>query len=100
MTDDASPGETSHATPAAEVVGRYAFERFLLIRDDEDPEPVRVRWTMRSRTRWRCDVHGPMRRAECSHTFAAGLVLADELLGLTQAQPTDPDQPQQEGHPR
>lgn len=77
---------TTDTLPAA-VVARYHLERFVEV-TDADGTPVRVRWTLVRNGRgepWRCDEHGPMARALCDHTFAAGLVLADELLGLTAA---------------
>jgi hypothetical protein len=32
---------------------------------------------------WHCSACGPMVRADCAHAFAAALLLADEMLGLT-----------------
>jgi hypothetical protein len=49
----------------------------------EDPEhgTVAVRWRL-TRNAWKCEIHGVMRRADCLHTFAAALLLADRLLGI------------------
>lgn len=72
-------------------------DRLLSVTDPEHPDgAVAVRWHYDSPTPYRCGACGPQDRAECEHTFAAGLVLADRLLGLTAAgtedTPTGDDQ--------
>jgi hypothetical protein len=77
MTDVAM-ATTIHGQPRAS-----AQSRLVLV---EDPEhgTVAVRWRM-TRNAWKCEVHGVMRRANCLHTFAAALLLADRLLGIKSA---------------
>lgn len=50
----------------------------------EDPVlgVVPVRWRL-AHTRWKCNECGPMKHTDCEHTFSAGLLLAERLLGLT-----------------
>jgi hypothetical protein len=43
---------------------------------------VRVRWHLGRRRRWSCDACGLMDSAACVHTFAAALLLAEDVLGL------------------
>ena len=54
----------------------------LVIVDDPHAGPIVVRRLTGSQ-QWRCGHCGPMPRADCNHTFSAGLLLAEEMFGLT-----------------
>jgi hypothetical protein len=76
----------------AEVMGRAlrkSLDRRVVIQDPE-AGPVTVRWQLGREQPWRCSDCGPMTDAECQHTFAAGLVLAEQLLGLTRLPEYEP----------
>jgi hypothetical protein len=68
--------------PAARITARYGAPEYFVTVEDADGE-VRVRWRFGRAQGWRCDACGPMATTDCRHTFAAGLLLAEELLGLT-----------------
>lgn len=77
--------------PVTEVVARYAATE-IFVRVDDPAGPVRVRWRLGRAQPWRCDACGAMATTDCRHTFAAGLLLAEELLGLSrlpELHPTD-----------
>lgn len=70
-------------------------DRVVAVTDELGAE-VLVRWRLvRSGDawRWRCAACGPQVEAGCAHTFAAGLALAEELLGLTRVPELEPDRP-------
>lgn len=60
---------------------RKGLDRHLIV-SDPDVGPVSVRWALGRPAPWRCRECGPMVEATCAHTFSAGLVLAEILLGL------------------
>lgn len=63
-------------------------DRLVLV-EDPDLGIVPVRWQLghtRNR-RWRCHACGPQITAECRHTYAAAMRLAEHLLGLTPVEP-------------
>jgi hypothetical protein len=62
--------------------GRKRNDRLVIVTDPDAGE-VRVRWNLARDEVWRCETCGPMQGAECPHTFSAGLLLAEDLLGLT-----------------
>lgn len=70
--------------PARLVGHNEASEQRLIVVDDHG-EDVRVQWRIGRRCRWKCDACGRMLQADCLHTFSAGLLLAECLLGLTRA---------------
>lgn len=63
---------------------------------DEGREVV-VRWRLGRAVLWRCGLCGPMETADCLHTFAAGVALAEQLLGLTRVPSLHPNEGEQ--HP-
>jgi hypothetical protein len=71
----------------------------LVIVDDPDRGPVVVRWLAASE-QWRCGTCGPMSRAECAHTFSAGLVLAESMFGLTRTPDLEPTHERETSHVR
>jgi hypothetical protein len=75
--------------PAARVVARYAATE-LFVTVDDPAGAVRVRWRLGRAQPWRCDSCGPQTTTACVHTFAAGLLLAEDLLGLTRLPELDP----------
>lgn len=81
---------------AAEIVAALDLDRGERLVRVDDPEHARgvvlVRWKLGRREPWRCPVHGPQSAAECPHTFAAGLLLAENLLGLTRMPELRPDE--------
>jgi hypothetical protein len=52
---------------------------------------VLVRWKLGRREPWRCVIHGRQAETECNHTFTAGLLLAEHLLGLTRMPELQPE---------
>ncbi|UFN44518.1 hypothetical protein [Nocardioides okcheonensis] len=66
----------------ARIVARYQRPEYVVLVDDPAGE-VRVRWSLGRSRAWRCDTCGPMTTTDCPHVFAAGLLLAEEFLGLT-----------------
>ena len=66
-----------------------AASRLVVVEDDGTS--LRVRWQFGRKPTWRCDACGPMDGADCPHTFAAGLALAESLLGLTRVPQLNPD---------
>lgn len=64
--------------------GRYPMWR-LVVDDPDSSGRVVVKFRPGTSPPWTCAAHGPMTRAACAHTFAAALLLADELLGLDAA---------------
>jgi hypothetical protein len=71
----------------------------LVIVEDPDTGPVVVRWLAGSED-WRCGTCGPMSRAECAHTFSAGLVLAESMFGLTRTPDLQPAHERETSHAR
>ena len=69
---------------------RKTHDRRVIV-TDPDLGAVTVRWAMGRAKPWRCRACGPMARAECAHTFSAGLVLAEALLGLTRVAELQPE---------
>jgi hypothetical protein len=67
---------------AVNTGNRYRDECVVVTDLEHD---VRVRWAYRRPVPWRCSECGPMTAAECAHTFAAGVLLAEHLLGLTRS---------------
>jgi hypothetical protein len=58
---------------------------------DDPAGPVAVRWFPDSgHRRWRCRLHGDQDQTECPHTFAAAVLLAEQLLGLARIPDLDP----------
>lgn len=55
----------------------------LVVVTETDGREVLVRWTYKRPAPWRCTDCGRMTTADCAHTFAAGVVLAEQILGLT-----------------
>lgn len=56
----------------------------LVIVTDPATGSVPVRWRLfASSSVWRCSACGTQEKADCAHTFSAGLFLAEQLLGLT-----------------
>lgn len=61
------------------------FTDRLVIVTDPDVGPVNVRWSLGRAQAWRCRECGPMSHTDCLHTFAAAVLLAEHLLGLTRS---------------
>ncbi len=79
---------TAHTTLPARLTGGQTerkVEAALIV--DDHGEDVLVRFKLGRP--WRCADCGPMERAECVHTFAAALVLAEQFLGLTPLNPRE-----------
>lgn len=74
--------------------GKFARRRLVFV-DPDGPDPVRVRWWQDRAYRWDCRMCGRQRDVECVHVFAAALLLAEEMFGLTRMPDleatTDPD---------
>jgi hypothetical protein len=69
----------------------------LVIVEDPDRGPVVVRWLAGSED-WRCGTCGSMPRADCEHTFSAGLVLAEARFGLTRTPDLEPTHERETNH--
>lgn len=54
----------------------------LIAVDDPIYGVVLIRWRIAAH-RWKCAQDGLMTHADCPHAYAAALLLADVLLGLT-----------------
>lgn len=88
---------TTAPTPMASVEALESrhrrVDRCVIVRSPDGTE-TRVRWRLGRPEPWRCDEHGSMARAACSHTLAAGIRLADALLGVAPVHfanpPSDP----------
>lgn len=68
--------------------GQRSINRVAFV-TDPDLGDVRVRWQLGGESPWRCDACGRLDAADCAHTFAAGLLLAEQLLGLTRVPELD-----------
>lgn len=62
-------------------ISRSPHSRVVLV-PGEDGAVVTVRWFYRQPRRWKCGECGHLELATCEHTFAAALLLAQELLGV------------------
>jgi hypothetical protein len=84
---------TTSVLPASLVVDSSdpRYEYLVRVADPAEPSPVLVRWKLGRREPWRCVVHGRQAEVECEHTFAAGLLLAEHLLGLTRMPELQPE---------
>lgn len=78
--------------PAA-IIGRTqppkSLDRRVVVTDPVDGR-VNVRWQLGRTEPWRCSACGAMAEAACMHTFSAGVVLAEALLGLTRVPELNP----------
>ena len=82
----------------AEAVGqnRRAAARLVIVADPEHGD-VKVRWVLGREQPYRCALCGPLTAATCRHTFAAALLLAEKLLGLTRVPELHPNEHQEKG---
>lgn len=58
--------------------------------DDPDVGGVSVRWFGDREARWRCGIDGDQSEPDCAHTFAAALLLAEHVFGLTRVPELNP----------
>lgn len=68
---------------------RQRTDRLVIVADPDGE--VEVRWRLGRADPWRCGAHGPQPRVACAHAFAAALLLADDLLGLTRVPELNPE---------
>jgi hypothetical protein len=80
MTDTAAaPGVLPTRIPGNHHPNRR--DRLVIV-TDPDIGLVTVRWELGRTPLWRCRSCGPRDDADCIHTFAAAVRLAEDLLGL------------------
>ncbi|MCM0622844.1 hypothetical protein [Nocardioides bruguierae] len=79
------PHALPRTMPAAMADGRSRkiTSRHVHVTDPDHPQPVSVRWTPERGPLWRCSACGPQDHAACLHTYSAGVLLAEQLIGLT-----------------
>lgn len=83
MTTTSTYPNTLPASLLEDMVSPGERARFVLVDDPDYEDGVVVRWRFAQPDPWRCPVDGHMTTADCAHTFAAALLIAEQLLGLT-----------------